>query len=1234
MTALVVPIDVAALCVGRPDVQGQDPGGIAMTLAPTADFTVLPYVADGTVYNRGPYISADVLSDSGAFMGAVPLLQGIHLHWALPAGLSRGIQGEDGKQDFPSVPQRWLVTRVVVDTATEGQPAVSTRSWVVESDRLAATATAPAGLQQPTVPMAPTPGQNFRYLGASFDLAGWHEAGDTVERLDPCTAVGYGEAAFAGFYPNVCSSFGFLDTLADLTEYQPATSTVSYQVAGWYGSAASDPLHSGDVVSGDNRYDWTWSGTPAPTATVCSGVVMGVPWDPATEYLGQAPQPLTVAVADTGPEALSALMASLLDPDSPGDLERLLNALQFGLLSQSRQVDSQPAFEEAMHAAGFATLTGGSVWSVVTAGPPADAGGGEVPLPYGLADDLNALNVLQLEAGALARDLQVRRQQLFADWYKYLLVRYQPSQVPPALQDQVAAVQAYLDAEAQAIDAIAQPGGAIERLSARIAAAADVVRAQLPAGMSLSSDTAAPPYCEPTDPVLVLSGADITVAQRHRLRGTGSPGDGLPCRLDDQVVSGVTLDAGLISGSTQEVVAAGQLPGLAVLPDLAPALLLQALLREAIALAPPLQPVVAAACAAVGGSGNPAVLSFAATVTALARAAQQFVAGLPPYEVAYAGTAPDAVALQAWAGTPWLPLLLQYEVAFHPLQYIGPDSGDSYAPDFVDSSFRLPVGGVDLEYASGQPQALQIYSGAALLTDGAVADMVGEIQRFLASTGNSDPELAKVLADLQSLPLLAQRLTGAVQAMLMQSLVLQMPVSDPLASPPQQRFTAEIAAAVGQETSVAPLPEESFNPLRTGTLALRQLRIVDAFGRFKDYTAPSVVLSSALRPPAALHLPAGTAFLPPRITQASRLLFRWLAASDDQVETNSHPATTPVFGWLVPSWLDRALVIYNAEGTALGVLSLNVGDTTVLWTPAPGGPFPPAASIEAVFAGQNPHLRDFAVAVYAGGDAAFLAPFFATVRDSLDFTLPAAFRESAETAVLAGQPLALARAGLSLEVPGGTAASQSWDSFVAQVLDAAPPDDAGLSTVQFPVRLGGPQRLDDSLVGFWVQQEGETSWLTFYAPGASESQGGGVQPPAQDTITLTPQPDSDVAVVVTLLLDPRGSVHATSGVLPVGEISIPPDRFTSAIASLSLALATHPVLSPSAASTMSLALPKLSAGEWSWITIGGQQWQAAGTADAPAAAALDYTPQQISEGWLIMQSGLPTRGQDDEENRP
>jgi hypothetical protein len=105
-------------------------------------------------------------------------------------------------------------------------------------------------------------------------------------------------------------------------------------------------------------------------------------------------------------------------------------------------------------------------------------------------------------------------------------------------------------------------------------------------------------------------------------------------------------------------------------------------------------------------------------------------------------------------------------------------------------------------------------------------------------------------------------------------------------------------------------------------------------------------------------------------------------------------------------------------------------------------------------------------------------------------------------------------------------------------------------------------------------------------------------------------------------------VHATTGVLPVAQVTIPPGHYTASLASLSLALATRPVLTATGKEAMSLALPKVGAGQWLWVTTDGQRWDASVTADAPSAAALDYTPQRIAEGWLVLRPDSARRTQD------
>ena len=46
---------------------------------------------------------------------------GVHLHWALPDGLTRG-GGPGAELVFPAAPDRWLVTRLVISGGSPPQP--------------------------------------------------------------------------------------------------------------------------------------------------------------------------------------------------------------------------------------------------------------------------------------------------------------------------------------------------------------------------------------------------------------------------------------------------------------------------------------------------------------------------------------------------------------------------------------------------------------------------------------------------------------------------------------------------------------------------------------------------------------------------------------------------------------------------------------------------------------------------------------------------------------------------------------------------------------------------------------------------------------------------------------------------------------------------------------------------------------------------------------------------------
>ena len=304
---------------------------------------------------------------------------------------------------------------------------------------------------------------------------------------------------------------------------------------------------------------------------------------------------------------------------------------------------------------------------------------------------------------------------------------------------------------------------------------------------------------------------------------------------------------------------------------------IQALLAEAFFLTAGLQPSVVAAVAARRGPGNPAVLDLSGTVTALRAATKQFLAGTPPEHVGYAGSAPAALYYDAWNGTPWLPILMQYDVQFTPVKYLdpnNPNTAPSYPPSFIGDNFDLDDHSIDLVYKGQLPTSLEAYQGTAILTPNAHVDLATEISTFIDNVG-PDAELQAVLDDLKGLPLLAQGLTGASEAFLMRGLTLQMPVGDPFASLPDEKSLVEdVKNAVGRQNRVAPLPENSFNPIRAGLLTLtkllphRRLRTIQGLpfaergGGQGALAAPSTLDTGGDRSPSTADHAAESAALP------------------------------------------------------------------------------------------------------------------------------------------------------------------------------------------------------------------------------------------------------------------------------------------------------------------------------------------------------------------------------------
>jgi hypothetical protein len=253
------------------------------------------------------------------------------------------------------------------------------------------------------------------------------------------------------------------------------------------------------------------------------------------------------------------------------------------------------------------------------------------------------------------------------------------------------------------------------------------------------------------------------------------------------------------------------------------------------------------------------------------------------------------------------------------------------------------------------------------------------------------------------------------------------------------------------------------------------------------------------------------------------------------------------------------------------------------------------------------HFRKFASFVL-GKDRAFFNALQGAIEEAHTYILADAASGDPNLAVLMGRPLALVRAELRLELAGLPAFDSSSDAVAAAMTangggayDWTLRDDAALREVDFPVRLGDRDHLADGLIGYFV--EGSDPYDTFYAPAATQTDGTGVRHPDPDTLRLNlrasldppaaPFADSTAQVAaltdvsvrsagipLTLLIDPRASVHATTGVLPVKSIDLPDQTYAQALRSIEAAFFTHPILRGTQG--LELPIPDEAGFDWHW----------------------------------------------------
>jgi len=1165
-----------------------------------ADFSRLAYLDGGQEINSDtPNLSEEIVSQPFENEN-LRLKAGVHLHWSLPDALTKGDHSAEGTT-FPSVPNRWLVTRSKMDA--NGESPVE-KQWVVESDYLypdgEGELTGSVSIPFPADETGGKP-RPFRFLGRKVAREVWQDDA-SAEYLNPLTAVCYGEPAFAAFYPNCHSVFGLYDD-----EYTNAIPDgLQYDVCGWYSDRAQDafskfvadfrasyegsdgnstPTSEELLAALEDSFKWTAAieaGEEFPEQMLCYARLIFNQTGTSTENPALQDADTTVTVADTGTEALSAYLGQTVDSTQKTIIEDQLEALHLSASLESKQLDVGPKFQEARHEKGFTAISGGALWSVAPqtdTATPADAADAQaqITLPEEMAHLLNSLNLLQQAYDRAAQEMESMRKQLFSDWYKYMLCAYPPDDSRDDYPNSDA-VRNYVELKSLAplrrkitetgelllqndsagnVTAASASGSPEVALAPRVAEAVNKLLRSIaqhnnpPGGTPAKTPFAlrqinAPRYWQPNEPVVLMTGPAVKATPRHgqdgRLREDGL----LECQLlQDAALPGVVLNnLSLVRARIDEI--ASEVSG-------------------------------------------------------------------------------ESIAFSTWTQQPWNPFLLEWRVEVFPLDISGNvnvESG-SYQPDFITSNYTLAENEVDLSAASEMriAKAANVYSGSTILTDYASDQLRNEIEAYLEKqiladyyTAQSvppeeqtdtyfDEHTAEILSwykdsycindrDLDAairniisayehltapdFYSLSQSLGGFNDALLMHRQTLQLTIAEPLGFDDYRTFTNRVRDFVQDDNKSAPEPLNDFNPIRTGTMRILNLRLVDTFGQFKEVDCSNLITAEKMTAPDDPYLVS----LPPRLVPPSRVNFRWLSAVQDEQEMNDDPATSPVCGWLLTNNLDSSLMIYDGDGKALGAIN-----QLARWEASPGDNAP--LTEDEI---PNPHLQRVVKHICSLG-AQFVSDFISTLDNALENIEPENFAQHQDLALLMGRPLALVRAFLNLELLGLPAVHQGWNAF-RQDMERNTRETNHFEDVGFPIRIGEYRQFNDGLAGYWKEDDENYTEGIFYAPQSVGDDEGGIdnehiRTHANDPMTIFQSVQSPPQFL-TMLIDPRGSVHATSGISPSKSISLPPDQYAPALQAIEITFLSTPVLTE--LQKIRLPLTDEPGYEWSWIEKEGGGW--------------------------------------------
>ncbi|WP_166922470.1 hypothetical protein [Flavobacterium poyangense] len=1122
----------------------------------------------------------------------VTLKKGIHLHWTLPKALKHSFVKENEETKFPYVPNRWMIIRV---QTSKGITAMPSRIWMIKSDEknaLKSNETAPNWIVLKDNKL------DFSNLGKAVEWSSDY----TEETEQPIlTGVGALNPYFASFYLSSKNVFGFHD---DMKEVE-ANTTFTYVVAGWYSDPTVDPIGSGNFNAGTDadaeqkrvsdwfKQQWKCDQEAYPDSCLLHASIHSVQWN-ADVRSGVPDGEVQVYAGNTAVEALSAQIIKSSGKEKSG-LEELMNALQYQLLDDNRNEPGLKSIQTEIHKRGFTPKNRGFIWEIVRAEATdqdlesKQEERAHFPENSSILSEFNALNQTQIICNRINQEVASLQQEYYFLWYKEARKTVRNAKVKDF--DYVALRAALLD------QLVAKK---VERDALNTETRQQV--ASLKMYKELSGEQAEfelkekleDRFWEPNDPVLLFCGSGIG--------DTAKPGFQISdkeifCRTEEQLLTklylNVPYNATVIPVSIPAT--AFDVPKVKELDhENIPFEGVKALVYETLLLDQALSVDIALAAYTEAqleegkDKKSPVIKSFAKTVVA-----KQLKPDYDEKEKAH-----EPFSITKWSQA-WSPLFMVWEA-----DYIS-NTPNIRELDLIENTDQWKLQDrlhFKMQSAVGTGQSIPV-NGISPFSSSVFANL----KRVLPDS---------IVNKYGNLNLVAQALSGLHKILVMQSPDIQFPpfqytsdrinnfATDYLIDQEELNVIGEDGYKLGcNPGNVNGTDGEVFNPLRSGFIKIKKLLIVDVFGQVKkvivDKDAANPTITAAVTLRGDLESSGTIIPLPPRIIQPSRLQFNWLNAKDEIIYQDTGKTDNPVLGWLVPNYLDKSILVYDGDGKEVLMLRITTDSTKdnglqLLKSPFPGGhPIPDLAA--------NPQLKKLLDMINKGSIASGIMDL--AYKISANLTGNTALQNNT-AALLCGQPLALVRCSIGLELLGSPYNNQRWDKSGKE-------DIGGIDTVNFPLAIGDYSMEKEGLVGYFTDVDGTAFYTAANAPEFIFSSDAFFKKGAIVKLALHQEP-----LKVTLLMDPSAGVHLATGILPTKQVTLFDHNSSRLLSQLNIGFMVAPFIAEKVAPD--IPIPTSINANWKWTHKSDVvTWQDdVALAEGKNKQISGFKKQQVYEGWL------------------